>query len=75
MVKCLNLINNKPGFSDGEVIDTIVGNKYVVALGLDFGIEMEFLYVSSDGFNDCNLHGLLLGDSLGSTDDTALVSI
>ena len=58
----------KQVLSGGKVLDTILGNVYVITLEIDVGTELGFLDVSFDGFNDGKLEGLLLGGSLSYTD-------
>ena len=53
---------------------TIIRNLYVITLGIDIGTDMGYLYGSSGVSNDVNIEGLLLGDSLGSTDGKLLGS-
>ena len=55
----------KLGSNDGNVNCTIIGNIYVITLGLDVGTELGSLYGSCDGFNDGKFEGLLFGDLLG----------
>ena len=56
------------GPTDGEVIDTILGNVDGITLGLNIGTELGPFYRYFDGSNDSNLEGFFLGGSLGSTD-------
>ena len=60
--------------SDGEVIDTILGNVDGITLGIGVGTELGSLDGSSDVSNDGKLGVLLLVGSLVSTDDKLLGS-
>ena len=53
---------------------TILGNVDGIKLRLDIGTELGFLDESYDGYNEGNLEGLLLGDSLVSTNGKVLGS-
>ena len=58
----------KLGYTDGKVLGTILENTDRITLGLDIVTELGSLDGSFDGSNDGNIEGLLLGDSLRSTD-------
>ena len=61
--------------TDGKVHVTIIGNVDVITLGLDVGTEMgSFLDGLFDDSSNGNIEGLLIEDSLGSTDDKVLGS-
>ena len=61
--------------TDGKVHVTIIGNVDVITLGLDVGTDMgSFLDGLFDDSNNGNIEGLLIEDSLGSTDDKVLGS-
>ena len=52
----------KLGFSDGEVVGTILGNVDGITHGIDVRTDLSPLYVSFDGYNDVKLEGSFLGD-------------
>ena len=54
--------------SDGEVIDTAIGNVNGITLGIDIGTDMVSLEGYFDVSNDDKVEGLYLGDSMKSTD-------
>ena len=58
----------KKGLSDGEVLGNIIGNVDLITHGLGVGIELGSFDRFFGGSNDEQLEGLLLGDSLVSTD-------
>ena len=60
--------------TDGKVLGTILGDVYAITLGLNIVSELVSLAGSFDGSNYCKLEGLLLGESLVSTDGKVLVS-
>ena len=63
------------GPTDGEVIDTILGNVDGITLGLNIGTDLGFLDVSFDGSYDRKPEGLFIEDLLGSTDGKVLDTI
>ena len=58
----------KPGFSDGEVLVTILVNVDRITLGIDVEIEMGSLDGYFDGSNDGKFDGSFLGELHGSYD-------
>ena len=67
----------KLGSTDVKFLGTILGilgNVYGITLGIDIRTKLGFLDGSFDVSNDGNLEGLLLGDSLRSTDGKLLGS-
>ena len=59
----------KLGLSDGKVIGKILVNVDGITHGLDVGTDLGSLDGSFNGSKEENIEVLLLGDSLGSTDD------
>ena len=64
----------KLGYTDGKVFVTILGNIDIITLGIYIGTKLGFLVGSFDVSNESKLEGLLLGDSVGSTDGELLGS-
>ena len=62
----------KRGSNDGKVLGTILVNIYGIRFGLDVGTYLVSSYGSFDGSNDSMLEGLLIWNSLGSTDGIVL---
>ena len=50
------------------MLDTILGNVDGITIGIDVATDLGSLHISLDGYDDCKLEGLLLGDSLEYTD-------
>ena len=61
--KGIKLVSN-----DGKVFGNILGNVNIITLGLDIGTKLDCLDGSFDDSNEGNIAGLLLGESLVSTD-------
>ena len=64
----------KLGLSYGKLLGTVPRNLDVITLEVDVGTELGTLDGSFDGSNDDKLEGLLLGESLGYTDDKVVGS-
>ena len=64
----------KLGSTYGKVLGTKLGSVYGITLDLDVGTELGSLDGSFDASNDGKLEGLLIVDSLVSTDGKVLVS-
>ena len=62
------------GDNDVKLLDTILGNAYIITLGLDVVTYPGSFDGSFDGYNDGKLEGLLIGDPLGYTDGKVLDS-
>ena len=54
------------------MIGTILGNVYVIRLGIDVGIELGSLDIIFDDSNDGKLEGFFPGEPLESTDGKVL---
>ena len=54
--------------SGGKVFGAVLGNVDVITLGIHVGIDLGSLDVPFHSYNDGNLEGLFLRDSLGYTD-------
>ena len=50
--------------SDGKVISTVLGDVYLIKLGIHVGTMLVSLDGSLDGYNYVKIEGLFLGDSL-----------
>ena len=64
----------KLGFSYGNVLGTILQNVDGIKISLDVGAHQDSFDEYFNVLVYCNLEGLLLGDSLGSTDSKMLGS-
>ena len=60
--------------TDNKVLGTILGNVDGITIGIEIGADLSLLYRIFYGSNDDKLEGLLLGESLGSTDGKVLDS-
>ena len=52
----------KLGSADGKVLGTILGNIYVITLGIDLGTDLVSLNGSLDGYNYGKLEGIFFYD-------------
>ena len=57
----------KLGYTDGKVLGTILGNAYLITLGIDVGTELDSLDVSFYCSNVGKIEGGFIRDSIIST--------